>query len=62
MVYKVAVVRTGFVYVEAEDKAAAMWLADHLTTDEVNWSEDWGPTYAVEANDYCGTVFTEPSF
>ena len=46
--YCVTVVRYGCLFVEAEDDAAALDLADHQTTDTVNWSDDWTPTDAQE--------------
>ena len=42
-IYEVTIVRTGVVFVRAATSAAAMDLADHLTTDHVNWSDDWSP-------------------
>jgi hypothetical protein len=50
------------VFVRAATSAAAMDLADHLTTDHVNWSDDWSPTNAEERSDYDGMVFEEPDF
>ncbi len=61
-IYEVTIVRTGVVFVRASSAAAAMNLADHLTTDHVNWSDDWNPTDAEECNDYDGSVFEEPDF
>ena len=62
MIYEVTVSRFGFVFVSAESAAAAMELADHLTTEHISWSDDWMPTDAKEHADYDGTVFTEPDF
>ena len=61
-IYEVTIVRTGSVFVRASTSAAAMDLADHLTTDHVNWSDDWSPTDAEERSDYDGMVFEEPDF
>jgi len=61
-IYEVTIVRTGVVFVRASSAPAAMDLADHLTTDHVNWSDDWNPTDAEECKDYDGTVFEEPDF
>lgn len=61
-VYEVTIVRTGVVFVRAASAAAALDLADHLTTDHVNWSDDWNPTDAEECADYNGAVFEEPDF
>lgn len=61
-VYEVTIVRTGVVFVRASSAAAAMDLADHLTTDHVNWSDDWSPTDAEKRSDYDGAVFEEPDF
>lgn len=61
-VYQVIITRTGVVFVRAASESAAMELADHLTTDEVSWSDDWTPTDAMEAKDYDGVPITEPSF
>lgn len=46
--YAVTVVRYGVIFVEAENKAAAMDIADHQTTDTVSWSDDWRPTDCEE--------------
>ena len=61
-IYEVTIVRTGVVFVRAATSAAAMDLADHLTTDHVNWSDDWSPTNAEECSDYDGMVFEAPDF
>lgn len=44
MKYCVTIVRIGCLFVEAENEAEAIDIADHQTTDTVNWSEDWTPT------------------
>ena len=46
--YMVTVVRYGCVAVEAGSEAEAMDIANHQTTDAVNWSDDWTPTDAQE--------------
>lgn len=48
MKYCVTVVRYGCLFVEAGSPEEAMDIADHQTTDTVNWSDDWGPTDATE--------------
>ena len=62
MKYCVTIVRTGCVFVEAESEEKAMHIAGHVTTDTVNWSEDWEPTDVYEDGDYCGEYITEPMF
>lgn len=62
MKYCVTIVRTGCVFVEAESEEDAMYLADHVTTDTVSWSEDWEATDAFEDEDCCGEYITEPMF
>lgn len=62
MIYEVTISRAGVVFVSADSAAAAMELADHLTTEHISWSDDWTPTDAKEHADYDGTVFTEPDF
>ena len=43
--------------------ADALWLADHITTDTVNWSDDWSPTDAEENPDLDDDeCVTEPMF
>lgn len=58
----VTIVRYGCLFVEAEDEVDAMDLADHQTTDTVNWSDDWTPTDAEEYGDYGGEYITERAF
>lgn len=43
-VYEVTISRSGVVFVEAENKQDAMYIADHILTDSVSWSDDWIPT------------------
>lgn len=44
MKYCVTVVRTGCVFVEARTMNDAIDIANHQTTDNVNWSDDWEAT------------------
>ena len=44
MKYCVTVVRTGCVFVEAENAARAMDIANHQPTDAISWSDDWVAT------------------
>lgn len=44
MKYCVTVVRYGCLFIEAGSPEEAMDIADHQTTDTVNWSDDWMPT------------------
>lgn len=46
MKFCVTVVRYGCLFVEAESIGKAIEIADHQTTDTVNWSEDWECTEA----------------
>lgn len=48
MKYCVTIVRTGCVFIEAENEAEAMDIANHQTTDTVNWSDDWEATDCME--------------
>lgn len=48
MKYCVTIVRTGCMFVEAENEAEAMDIANHQTTDAVNWSDDWEATDCME--------------
>lgn len=48
MKYCVTIVRYGCLFVEAKNPEEAMDIADHQTTDTVNWSDDWAPTDAAE--------------
>ena len=49
--YGVIITRTGYVEVEAVNSAEAMDIADHLPTDQINWSDDWNSTDADEIID-----------
>lgn len=63
MKYCVTVTRTGCVFIEADSESEAMYIADHLCTNSVNWSDDWEPTDCVEDEtilDYM--CITEPEF
>ena len=63
MKYCVTVVRTGCLFVEAESEAEAMDIADHQTTDTVNWSDDWSPTDCEEDDsEPDGMYITERAF
>lgn len=44
MKYGVTISRTGYVFVEAETESDAIDIANHLKTDSVSWSDDWGAT------------------
>lgn len=60
--YCVTIVRYGCVFVEADSENEAMAIADHQTTDTVDWSEDWIPTDAMEDDSYVGEYITEKAF
>ena len=63
MKYCVTIVSTGCVFVEAENKAEAMDIANHQTTDAVNWSEDWGATDCMEDDSALDNMYvTEKAF
>lgn len=63
MKYAVTIVRYGFMCVEAASEAEALDIADHQTTETVNWSDDWTPMEA-EADDSLPSwvCVTEKSF
>lgn len=44
MKYCVTVTKTGCLFVEADNKEQAIDIANHQTTDSVNWSDDWEVT------------------
>lgn len=46
-VYEVTITRTGVVFVKEASAVAAMGLADHLTVEEISWSDDWFATAAT---------------
>lgn len=63
MKYCVTIVRTGCVFVEADNMADAMDIADHQTTDSVCWSEDWEVTDVYEDDSACDYMYvTEKAF
>lgn len=64
MKYCVTIVRYGCLFVEADSESEAMDIADHQTTDTVNWSEDWRPTDAdvIEDDWFAGEYITEKAF
>lgn len=65
MKYRVTIARYGWLYVEADNPAEAMDLADHQRTDTVSWSDDWAPTDADPADEIeCKTehFITERAF
>ena len=62
MKYCVTIVRTGCVFVEAETAAEAVDIANHQTTDTVNWSEDWNATDCEECNSDLEKYVTEKAF
>ena len=57
--YCVTIVRTGCVFVEAENEAKAMDIANHQTTDAVNWSEDWEATDCMEDDSTPDDMYVE---
>ena len=57
MKYCVTIVRTGCVFVEAGSEAEAMDIADHQTTDTVNWSDDWEATFAEEDDSFPDNMY-----
>lgn len=63
MKYCVTVTRTGCVFIEAENEEEAMYIADHLTTETISWSEDWSPTDCEEDDSLDDLEYiTEPEF
>ena len=62
MKYCVTIVRTGCIFVEASSPEEAMDVADHQTTDTVNWSDDWAPTDATEEPDIDYPCISEKAF
>lgn len=51
MKYEVTVVKTGYIYVEADSKDEAMSIADNQSESAVNWCDYWGVTDAIEDED-----------
>ena len=63
MKYCVTITRTGCLFVEADSEEQAMDIADHQTTDTVNWSDDWAPTSCMEDDsEPDGMYITEKAF
>lgn len=52
MKYCVTVVRSGCVFVDAENECEAMDIADRQMTDSILWSDDWSSTDVVEDDSY----------
>lgn len=46
--YIVTIVRTGCVFVEADNMDDAMDIANHQLTDTIYWSDDWEASDAAE--------------
>ena len=46
--YCVTIVKTGCIFVEAENESEAIDIANHQETDAVNWSDDWEATDCFE--------------
>lgn len=59
MKYCVTIVRTGCVFVEAENKAKAIDIANHQTTDTVSWSDDWKATDCIEDDSELNYVYVK---
>lgn len=57
--YCVTIVRTGCMFVEAENEAKAMDIANHQTTDAVNWSDDWEVTDCMEDDSVPDDMYVE---
>jgi hypothetical protein len=55
--YCVTIVRTGCVFVEAENENDAIDIANHQLTDTVNWSEDWEATDVSEDDSACENLY-----
>ena len=48
MKYCVTVIRTGCVFVEADNWEDALDIANYQLTDDIYWSDDWEATDAYE--------------
>ena len=63
MKYMVTITRFGYLWVEAENEAQAMDIADHQKTETVEWSDDWAPTdVQVDEDEPDGSYITEKAF
>ena len=63
MKYCVTVVRTGCVFVQADNVAEAVDIANHQLTDTVYWSDDWEATDVCEDNSVLDNYYiTEKAF
>ena len=57
------IVRTGCVFVEADTPEEAADIANHQTTDTINWSDDWDVTETFPDDSACpGSYITEKAF
>lgn len=61
-IYEVTITRTGVAFVKTESEQQAISIADHLTTDEISWSDDWFATDATIMDKCDGVVYTDPSY
>lgn len=59
--YCVTIVRTGCIFVEAENGKEAIDIANHQFTDTVDWSDDWEATDCIE-NNSASEYITEKAF
>ena len=57
MKYCVTVQRLGILFVEADGEEEVFDIANHQTTDTVNWSDDWTPTDAVKDDTQPANVY-----
>lgn len=62
MKYCVTIVRTGCIFVEAENSTEAIDIANHQTTDTVSWSDDWEATDCIEHDSASCMYITERAF
>ncbi len=57
MKFCVMYTRYGYAFIEAETEAKAMDIANQLSSDMVNWSDDYEATSCVEHDsDYCSYI------
>ena len=63
MKYCVTVARMGCIFVEAENKERAAYIADRQQTQDISWCDDWRVS-DVEEDDSLpdGAYTTEPAF